>query len=62
MSMFGRDRREERRRPQVEVNLLDGEATKSGLLARARRVWRLPVLGAGLVVAVAVALRLGNHL
>jgi len=60
--MFGKDRREERRRPQVEVNLLDGEMVKSGLLARARRVWRLPVLGAGLAVGVVLALRLGNHL
>jgi hypothetical protein len=59
---FGRQRREERRRPQVELNLLDDGAAGGGLLGRARRAWRLPALGAGLAVAVLLALRLGGHL
>jgi len=58
---FRRQRREERRRPQVEVNLLDDNPMSTGLLARARRAWRLPAVGAALVVGAALALHFGGH-
>jgi hypothetical protein len=60
--IFRKERRDERRLPQVEVNLLDDGATNGGLLARARRAWRLPTLGAGLAVVALLVLRLGGHL
>jgi hypothetical protein len=60
--IFGKERRDERRRPQVEINLLDDDARNGGLLATARRAWRLPALGAGLVMVALLVLRLGGHL
>ncbi len=59
---FGRQRREERRRPQVEVNLLEDGTASGGGLARARRAWRLPALGVGIAVVALLALHFGGHL
>jgi hypothetical protein len=61
VSLFRKHRREERRRPQVEVNLLEREPGGGGLVALARRVWMVPALGAALALVAFVAVHFGGH-